>query len=162
MRTLLVILLATLGLGAAENLLTNGDFEAGTSGWSNNGGELSVVKDRAVSGQALKISMKAPGERNISQKLSTPIAGQTLTISGKAFLDEANDWKPTLIYMFTQNAEFQKIDWKVLKMVQQADDWNSFSVDAAIPNEAVHVTIGVFAKDSAGTIWLDDLSVTAK
>jgi len=162
MRATICCILSITCLGAAEELLTNGAFGDGAPApWEAGIGSCQLVADGAPSAPAaLRCSPADSGELRVAQKLPGDLSGRTLALSGKVFVRH-NQNQPAMVFVFTQNAGWQKGDWKPVHMVTQGDSWQHFELTYQIPKDAPHVTVGIYSK-GGGEIQLDDWSATLR
>ncbi|WP_291118072.1 T9SS type A sorting domain-containing protein [Flavobacterium sp. UBA6135] len=83
----LFISLFTFGLGFAQNLITNGDFENGTTGWSGN--QATAPNIVTVSGNSYfshnVVAAGNPWDANLSYVLNIPASGVNYTLTFTAW-----------------------------------------------------------------------------
>ena len=138
--------------GSTEERLVNGDFEAGTSGWS--GGVVSGNPDcpaRSGSGAGA-----IPGGSAAEQRVAVAGGNGPYTFSGYARL--ATGAGSAVVSLRWYNAGGQKIMEHVTDL-SLTTAYSPFSVGpvAAAPDQAT--TVGVRVAGSATTVCVDDLSL---
>ena len=145
-----IVLTGVLGT-STSNLVTNGDLDAGLSGWSSNGtvnlaateGGIAVPSIEVQSGSATNLSAAAQREtytlRGLYQKLGGGSAEARIE-----FLD----------------AGFGVIG-QVVEPLAAASEWTSFSVDGTSPHGTTQMRV-VLAASGAATLRADDVVLIDK
>ena len=161
--TILHLVLAALvltGAGClhAQNLVTNGGFESGLTGWTNNtsGGasaSFSIETSQPYAGaQAMKIAVTNPGAalhnvQTIGPTL-TPTVGTPTSITFRARASTAG----AKVRVVMQNTTYNNKEF-TLSTSWQWFIWNHTTTEAS-PSIRIQYR-------SAATIWLDEISVVA-
>jgi glucuronoarabinoxylan endo-1,4-beta-xylanase len=155
----LVVAVISITLGSnlhAQNLLTNGGFESGLTGWSNNtsGGAVasfSVETSQPYAGaKAMKIAVTNPGTQlhnvqTIGPTL-TPAVGTPTSITFRARASTAG----AKVRFVIQNATYNNKEF-TLSTSWQWFVWNHTTTEAS-PSLRIQYR-------SAATVWLDEISV---
>jgi O-glycosyl hydrolase len=158
----LIILLFSVmeaGLVHGQNLLTNGGFESGLSGWSNNtsGGAVasfSLETAQPYAGtRAMKIAVTNPGPQlhnvqTLGQTFTALPTGTPTTVTFRARAAAVG----TTVRFVMQNAVYNNREF-TLSTAWERYSWNHTTTEAD-PRLRIQYR-------SAGTIWLDDIAVEA-
>jgi O-glycosyl hydrolase len=140
----------------AQNLVTNGGFESGLTGWSNNtsggaGASFSLETSQPYAGaRAMKIAVTNPGSQlhnvqTIGPTL-TPAVGSATSITFRARASTAG----AKVRFVIQNATYNNKEF-TLSTSWQWFIWNHTTTEAS-PSLRIQYR-------SAATVWLDEISV---
>lgn len=146
----------------AVNLLPNGGFEAGTSGWlvMNNSGRSSVQLDRdgpREGAQALRVSRTGGGPADaVRRSLDVPAAGRYVVSAYVKCKDAAGAVLKFFAYDDGGNPLIFDVDVGTLPA---SSEWcqvaKTYSLTAGVRTASIMLVI-----PSDGTVWLDDVRVS--
>lgn len=92
----------SLEIAPPPELIQNGSFENGTTGWTANGGAISVVSTNAFDGtNAIKSTRSQPYQGPAQDILGRLIVGQTYRLGARARVDSNANIKATIAYSGT-------------------------------------------------------------
>lgn len=166
MRALFPILLClgvVSGAFAEDNLIVNGDFEHGLSGWrpfwareGQGQGALDTTTVRSGSGA---LHVVHPGQRDWSVQQDASLAvepGEIYELSGSLRL-QGEGTATLCVILFDEAGE--ALDWSFGgRSVTASDDWQPVQSRFLIPAAGVKITARVIGVGPA-TVWADDLSL---
>lgn len=166
MRTVLLSLLATAVLSAAElpNLIANGDFEAGASGWPQPAG-ASIEAEGA--NHFLRLKSSSPGQ-TVNVYRQVPVAGMaslqlTFRVRHSDVRRGAQPWFDARVIL-----DFKEEAGKVIKgapghpfFTGSSDGWKEKSLRFDVPSGATVFSLmpSLFQPES-GTLDIDDIQLT--
>jgi glucuronoarabinoxylan endo-1,4-beta-xylanase len=157
-RALVALLMAGATLLHAQNLVPNGGFESGLTGWSNNtsGGasaSFSVeTSEPYAAARAMKIAVTNPGPQLHNVQTLGPTftlaVGTSTTITFRARATTAG----TKVRFVMQNSTYNNKEF-TLSTAWERFTWNHTTTEGS-PRLRIQYR-------SAGTVWLDEISVVA-
>lgn len=152
-----------------ENLISNGDFSEGLTGWKSNNAASNIIE---VTDGYLKLQRSETGNApNVSMKITdkTFPAG-TYTLSGKVLVSGEEGCATPEIEISFKNAGGTVIN-QPKKLTLKNDlkpaamTWTDFSLDVVIPQGETATELGITLKYTltrVGYIYYDDISVMEK
>jgi hypothetical protein len=155
--------------GEITNLLTNGDFESGTSGWTSvtsGGGTISSDTSKyQVGTHSIKIVGATGGDNELRQRISVPPngVGNLMTLGGWFFIDTFNGPNNLFVGLYMEgfkNGVSQGNNYFPIDSATPRGQWYKTSQFAPItmwvpPNEEWQFDIRVFGIN--GTIYWDEI-----
>lgn len=176
--TLLISMLAAqMAICAPVNLVKNPGFEAGADAHGLPAGWWLWEQEKGLAKCAVDTAVRHSGARSFRVTLATsgyatlvapdvPVAaGETLDVSvwvrAKDFV--AENASSTI----TVNAAFRRSDGKFMRFVKFGKPvaegaWHQFSAEATVPAGISTITAEVGIRNASGTVWFDDVCVTAR
>jgi hypothetical protein len=150
--------------GTITNLLTNADFESGTSNWTAQGGLSSFTQDSGnfyTGANSAQLVCSGPGDSRIIQYTSAGPNGVGLLITFSAWfyidsITAANPfWTGLLIEGYDNTGAFQKQNWYPIDTATPQKKWTHASATIWIPpNQQWTLKCSLWAP--VGTIHWDD------
>ncbi len=149
------------GAAAPQNLLVNGDFEQGLTGWgklwTRSGSGEATLDDqvRRFGRQAVRIRHTGEQDWSFSQEKPIEVApGQIYELSGWVRLSGQGDCSLSVIL---RDAKGDVIDWSFgAATTQQSEPWRQLRSRFIIPPGAATILPRLIGNRPA-TVWLDDV-----
>ncbi len=140
---------------AVVNLVPNGGFESGLSGWDNWNGAATLVTDRAEGAQAIRIG---PAEGGVGRYPTLPTGTSTVRVR---FAAKADTWNWTAVQIQFLNSNWQTLGAPTSVTVNAgASQWTQFqSGILTVPSGATRFQIWAWKSGSTGQLWVDDIRV---
>jgi len=158
----LLVLLAPVFPVSADELLTNGSFESGTTGWSLICGQLSTTQEYVHGGQSAACLSSADNAVKVFYQEIPVQPGVSYTFSGWAIKNAPG------IEMVYLQIDFLSENWEILLVVGldelRSDDpaYRFLTVTAIAPPQAVRAKFKAVLKpasDDPAVAYFDDLSL---
>jgi len=67
--------------------------------------------------------------------------------------------KPTVVYLWFEDANKKRVSIKILAKVVETDNWNKINAVIAIPNSAINVNVGLLFRDFTKGVELGQLNI---
>lgn len=157
-------------LAEPQNLLVNGDIEEGSPadayGWHQgvfyggaDKGTFSIDSSVASSGQrSLRIG---PADDAMWQSFPIPARpGERFTVTGKVRSRDATG-ENCLQLLYLSGPGWGWKGGPKSESLIGTSDWKSFTLTGVVPDDADVVRVNCISKGNTGTVWFDELSVTA-
>ena len=163
---LCALLAITLPAGSAPNMLLNGGFEKGGTGWSLPG-EAQIVSEGAREGRnCLRISTSSPGWTIAGQDCLLPAGTKRVQLSGWMRTQNvkagANPWEKARLQVTFHNANGELVGGYPPGFdIDGTTDWTFYTRDYEVPSGAVRVSLVVGLHNATGTAWFDGLRLEA-
>jgi hypothetical protein len=154
------------------NILTNGGFESGDSGWNKWWG-LEIDKAEKHSGEAsCRVVAQSNAWRGTTQIIACPEGAKKLKITGwiktKDITPNGEPWNNARIsvkFMKTEDNQDEEnyVGEKYPPAVGEAKgttDWKEYSRTYNIPAGCNYLDIGAMCGQAIGTAWFDDIVAT--
>lgn len=155
---------------AGDNLLTNGNFEEGATGWPAAGNGIEYPQENGNT--YLQLKSPEPGKQvQAHRKLDITGADKALTLTFRARWTEIvpgeQVWHvgSVVVHFKDEAGGLLKPDPKPKNFKGSSDDWKEFTMDLEVPANAASLEImPVLFQVASGTLEIDDLvlSPTAK
>ncbi len=139
---------------AAVNLVPNGGFESGLTGWDHWNGAATIVTDRSEGAQAVRIGANEGG---VGRYPDLPSGTNTVRLSFSAKSDTSN-WAAVQIQFLDNN-------WNTLGAahsvtITQGTTWRNFQGNVlTVPNGARRFQVWVWKAGGTGLVWVDNIRV---
>jgi hypothetical protein len=159
--------------GAAEGgeelaKVLNGDFEARAEAGDSSAWQLPANATIAEENgnRFLRLAQEKAGNAWISQKVKLAPESSKVRISGRVRLrnlqkGDASHETARLQYNF-EDAKAERIgEWPIMPTLEADTDWKEVSVESEVPDGATGIALWPGFMESAGTLDLDDIRVTA-
>ncbi len=162
----IILLVTNIFCLTAQNLITNGGFEAGMSSWnftaqSGSKANSQIVTDIKNSGtQALKVQVDSiglnKGDIRLTSAIISVVKASTYTLSFWAKTDSSS-FIITAVFTDTSNSGFKLIDKSEIVVSKGTTNYNVTLISPASTNYA-RLSLLI---NSDGVIYFDDLSLTS-
>ncbi len=155
---------ASVGM-APENLLANGDFEQGLSGWNDlwtrTPGGRAVVDTAAPHGGSRSVHVSRTGSRDWSLQQAKALdvrPGQIYELSGWVRVQGKGN---ATLCVTLRDQQDEAIDWTFGgRSAHNADDWQQLRSRFVIPPGAKTIVPRLIG-NGPGEVWLDDMVLSA-
>ncbi|MEZ4629721.1 MAG: hypothetical protein R2880_03225 [Deinococcales bacterium] len=137
---------------SGDNLLLNGDMEAGTTHWINCGGRIGVSNEAQAGNQALSIT--GPAGCIFQPMLS--YSGQDLSLSCQAKSSDDSDW--TGMGLSFSDSNWQPLSAEGVSLA--GNSYGAYSLNSTAPANTAFVTFWLY-RSGAGTVLLDSCSLSS-
>ncbi len=158
---LFFLLCLSLLLTASENFVTNGNFEDGAVGWSlpagaevarglgfNGNGGLKLTRTAEMKYEFVtqKLDLKPGRLYTLTAQMRSAKVKPGLPNVGVEFYDDANRWMGGVYRSGPRDIE----------------DWTWLELNVPVPKDAARCSLSLYIQNgSTGTVWFDNVSVTA-
>jgi len=149
----LLLALVPATAAQARELLQNGDFEQGTSGWSG----LGISDGCAPHGGSDALELAADGSASFAQQnVDGPLGDGSYTLTGWLLVDSGS---PEI------SVHFVWLDGNGSELIHTSDtlsgvtSYGSFSLDSARPSGAESLRVRIVVDAGPGVVCIDDVSL---
>jgi len=147
----------------AGNLITNGGFEEGTTGWEKVGGAKQVALDGAVAHSG-KQSLRVSGAGGMRSCL-VPYRGGTLKVSGWGKTERvvvgSKPWFKTALQLISYDKAKKSVGHSDVVLLDGTHDWTRFERTVLLSSEVAYVAVHctLLGPDVQGCAWFDDIAL---
>lgn len=134
-----------------SELVTNGTFDSGYTGWSANN---SILSQGTFNGRAGSLSVADNGEWSEAYQTATVESGEYYLLSGSYYTDVSNWWNGRIMYDWSASRTDTEGDGVLSPNVE--DQWSQYNY--VIQSTDTSLTIRAFS-NSVNTAYFDDVSL---